>query len=50
MAVVDLCTVVVSAGGVGFVGEAAEDLCDAVGGNFCDPSPFAGAPVNGFVL
>lgn len=47
---VDSCGVVVSAGGVGFVGEAAEGFCDAVGRDFCAPASFVVVPVNGFVL
>lgn len=50
VAVVDFCGVVVGAGGLGFVGEAAEGFCDAVGGGSCDSASFAGVPVNGFIL
>ena len=35
---------------MGFVGEAAEGFCDAVGGDFCDSAFFAVVPVNAFVL
>lgn len=50
IAVVDSCDVVASAGGAGFVGEAAEGFCGAGGGDFCDLASFAGVPVNGFIL
>jgi len=49
-AVVFLSGGVVGAGGLGFVSEAAEGFCGAVGGDFCDSASFAGVPVNGFVF
>lgn len=50
LAVVYFCGVVVNAGSAGFVGEGADGSCDAVGGDFCDPASFAGAPDSGFVF